>query len=220
MIFKGNTKLTPALTELLDDNTPSNKKTYSSEKIETLIGGGGGGGLELYATIDNTKLKNLLNSDKQFSFFDSSYKDYSARSVSDKIITKNDFTILKSLDENNYKFILTVENGSLTFSKNYSPSSPIDLTLETRIVITNSYKISTNIFFDVITNSYIWARTGKIFENIMPSYYIDFKNLIRIDISYIIQYIMGGYNSQILLNDNTNITSNNTIINVYAIPKS
>lgn len=220
MVFKGNTKMTPAITELIDDNTPSNKKTYSSNKIETLIGGGGGGGLELYATIDNTKLRNLLNSNNQFAFFDTSYKDYSARSLSTKIITKNDFTILKTLDENNYKFILSVENGSLAFTKNYSPSSPIDLTLETRINITNSYKIGTNTFYDVITKSYIWARTGRIFEDIIPSYYIDFKNLIRIDISYVIHYIMGNYNSQILLNDNTNITSNNTVINVYALHKS
>ena len=219
MIFKGNTKMTPALTDLLDDTTAKNNKTYSSNKIETLIGGGGGG-LELYATIDNTKLRNLLNSDNQFIFFNSSYKDFNARSVSTKIITKNDFTILKTLDENNYKFILCVENGSLAFSKNYSPSSPIDLTLETRINITNSYRIGTNSFYDHLTNSYIWARTGKVFEDIMLSYYIDFKNLIRIDISYVIQYIMGSYNSQILLNDNTNITSNNTIVNVYAIPKS
>ena len=219
MIFKGNTKMTPALTDLLDDNTPSSNKTYSSEKIETLIGGGGGG-LELYATIDNTKLSNLLNSNNKFTFFDPSYKDYISRALSTKIINKSDFTILKTIDENNYKFILTVENGSLCFRKSYSPTSLIDLTLEARIKITNYYKRSTNTFYDNITNSYMWAKTGGIFEDVMPSYYIDFKNLIRIDISYIIRYIMGSYNSQILLNDDANIIGTNTVINVYATPKS
>ena len=33
MIFKGDRQLTPAITDLLDDTTPKNNKTYSSNKI-------------------------------------------------------------------------------------------------------------------------------------------------------------------------------------------
>lgn len=35
MIFKGDRQLTPALTDLLDDTTPKNNKTYSSNKINS-----------------------------------------------------------------------------------------------------------------------------------------------------------------------------------------
>lgn len=105
MIFKGNTKLTPALTEILDDTTPSNNKTYSSEKIEDLISGSGSTIEKVAETTDANILMTNLN--KIFRIGNTYNNSYFSVTL-----PQNAFSQLKTNDELlNYKyFIYVLEN--------------------------------------------------------------------------------------------------------------
>lgn len=92
MIFKGNTKMTPALTELLDDTTPSSSKTYSSEKIETLIGGGGGGIVKI-AEMEASNLTTLLSKQVNITNVNSQNISFSLK--------MSDFTFLVPITQSN-----------------------------------------------------------------------------------------------------------------------
>lgn len=127
MIFKGNTKMTPAITELLDDNTPSNNKTYSSNKIETLIGGGGSGNIILYKKYNNTKWLNKLSTITNLNKYEIMGSGVGVNFIT---INLNDFDVVNNIsDLENYNLYLKI--NSISQYNNLQPFSNIHTIIET-----------------------------------------------------------------------------------------
>jgi hypothetical protein len=147
MIFKGNTKMTPAITEILDDNTSSNNKTYSSNKIEALISGGGGGGnIILYKKYNNTKWLNKLSTITDLNNY---HIEGTAAGVNFISLYIRDFDTINDIsDLNNYNFYVKL-NTTISTTNNVAPFHSINTTVvsddSTTKIILGSYMTLNNI---------------------------------------------------------------------------
>lgn len=199
MIFKGNTKMTPALTELLDDTTPSSSKTYSSNKIETLIGGGGGGGLELYATIDATTLTNLMT------------KTVYYRNTVDIVSTvfqfnKNNINIVKPItDLENYYFLFVFDYYH-KYNVNFTATSYDNLKGSVTV-----RRIADNFSVDFVNSAY----SMTIPNNIMCEIFTD--NNFILEITCNIKKM--GDNTITVATESINFNSGGGGAKIYAIKK-
>ena len=149
MIFKGNIKMTPAITEILDDNTPSNNKTYSSNKIETLIGGGGGGNIILYKKYNNAKWLNKLATISNLNYYPCAG---SAAGVDFIELKLQDFDVINNIsDLNNYDLYCKINNSSTV--NNNAPFFNLQTYIET-----------TNTTTKIIRSQFITLNNRKIAE--------------------------------------------------------